>query len=102
MSDLNNLTKFDLEKRKAALNAALVHFQTKAAETEAEIKDVVDALKNLADAAVAEVKAVAETVKEEVKAAPKKVAKKAAKKDEEPVKAEEPKAEDTPAEEPAK
>jgi uncharacterized membrane protein len=102
MSDLNNLTKFDLEKRKASLSAALTHFQTKAAETEAEIKDVVDALKTFADSAVAEVKAVAETVKEEVKAAPKKVAKKVANKEEAPAKTEKPKVEDTPAEEPAK
>lgn len=107
MSNLNNLTKFDLERRKAALNAALHHFQTKAAETEAEIKDVVEALKNFADSAATEVKAAAETVVETVKeeakkAAPKKSAKKADKKDEVSAEApvEEPKVEEAPAEEP--
>lgn len=95
MSDFSNKTRNELRRLEVDLKGAVDYFTKSAAKAEADLKEVTNALKAIADSAVTEAKVVAETVKEEVKkAAPKKSTKKADKKAEEA-------ATETPAEAPA-
>jgi len=92
----------DLELREWTLTSTIAHFKSSLAKAEAELQEVVEALKSLAtdsvevaqsavETVVDKTEEVVETVKEEVKkAAPKKSTKKAAAK-----------AEEAPADEPA-
>ena len=110
MSDLSNKTQNELERLEASLKGAFTHFTKNAARAEAELKDVVEALKNFATSTVevvqqkteevtAKAEEAATVVKEEVKkAAPKKAAKKETKDPVEEPKVEETKVEEKPAE----
>jgi len=89
--------KRDLELREWTLTSTIAHFKTSLAKAEADLQEVVEALKAFAtdsvevaqstvEVVVDKTEEVVETVKEEVKkAAPKRSTKKAAKDEETPV-----------------